>query len=146
MQTPIVEGIAPDLMEVVRRNEFFRRVVATGDQAQVVVMTLQPGEEIGSEVHPQTDQVFFFIEGKGDALLDEEIRSFDQGDLIFVRGGTRHNIINRGTGPLRLITIYAPPEHAPGTVHRTKQDAAHEHDEADASSLGGDGQRLIELA
>ena len=144
MQTPNVEGIAPDLMEVVRRNDFFRRVVATGEQAQVVVMTLQPGEEIGSEIHPKTDQVFFFVEGKGDALLDEEIRSFDQGDLIFVRGGTRHNIINRGSDPLRLITTYAPPEHEPGTVHRTKADADREHEHNGAETANQ--ERLIELA
>src|SRR5512140_120455 len=118
MQTPFVEGIAPDLIEAVRTNDYFRRVVATGEHEQVVVMTLEPGEDIGSEVHTQTDQVFFFIEGTGDARLNEEVRSFDEGDLIFVRAGTRHNIINRGSEPLKLITIYAPPEHAPGTVHR----------------------------
>ena len=136
MQTPMVEGIAPDLIAVVRDNDNFRRVVATGEHEQVVVMTLAVGEEIGSEVHRSTDQVFVLVEGTGLAVLDEEVRSFDDGDLVFVRAGTRHNIINRGATPLRLITIYAPPAHAPGTVHRTKADAELEH-ETDQPSAGG---------
>jgi mannose-6-phosphate isomerase-like protein (cupin superfamily) len=123
MQTPIVEGNAPDLMAIVRNNDFFRQVVATGDHEQVVVMTLAVGEDIGLEVHQNTDQVFIFIEGAGEAVLDGEVRSFDEGDLVLVRAGTRHNIINRGATPLRLITIYAPPEHAPDTIHRTKAEA-----------------------
>ena len=123
MQTPIVEGNAPDLMAIVRHNDYFRQVVATGDHEQVVVMTLAVGEDIGSEVHPDTDQVFIFIQGSGDAVLDGEVRTFDEGDLVLVQAGTRHNIINRGATPLRLITIYAPPEHAPGTIHRTKAEA-----------------------
>ena len=145
MQTPIVEGIAPDLMSVVRDNDFFRRVVATGDHEQVVVMTLEEGEDIGSEVHPGTDQVFLFVEGEGDAVLDGEVRSFNEGDLVYVRAGTRHNIINRGTKPLRLITIYAPPEHAPGLIHRTKADAALEH-EGGTSAHDENQEFAIELA
>ena len=95
MQTPIVEGNAPDLMAIVRNNDYFRQVVATGDHEQVVVMTLAVGEDIGSEVHPNTDQVFIFIEGAGEAVLDGEVRTFDDGDLVLVQAGTRHNIINR---------------------------------------------------
>ncbi len=144
MQTPIVEGIAPDLMSVVRDNNYFRRVVATGDHEQVVVMTLDSGEDIGSEVHPDTDQVFLFVEGTGIAELDEETRSFDEGDIIFVRAGTHHNIINRGVLPLRLITIYAPPEHAPGTIHRTKADAQLEH--GTQGAIDDQQEFLIELA
>jgi len=145
MQTPVVEGTAPDVIEVARRNDYFRRVIATGDNEQVVVMTLQAGEAIGSEVHPETDQVFVFVEGQGDAVLDDEVRSFDEGDLIFVRAGTRHNIINRGTQPLRLITVYAPPEHARGLVHPTKADAEHEH-ETPAAGSSDTQEFLVELA
>ena len=86
-------------------------------------MTLKVGEDIGKEVHPTTDQVFLFIEGKGEAVLNEVSRSFDEGDLVFVRAGTWHNIINRGDVPLRLITIYSPPAHKPGTIHKTKAEA-----------------------
>ena len=126
MTIPAVSTPSTDLLDVVRHNDYFRQVVETGDHEQVVVMTLKVGEDIGKEVHPTTDQVFLFIEGTGEAVLDEKSRSFDGGDLVFVRAGTWHNIINRGAVPLRLITIYAPPEHKPGTIHRTKADAAAE--------------------
>ena len=144
MQTPMVEGIAPDLIAVVHNNDYFRRVVATGDHEQVVVMTLGPGEDIGSEVHPSTDQIFVLVEGSGIAVLGEEVRDFDDGDLVFVRAGTRHNIINRGPTPLRLITIYAPPAHAPGTVHRTKADAELEHERGQHAP--NEGSQEAELA
>ena len=123
MTAPIAGTTSTDLLDVVRHNDYFRRVVETGDHEQVVVMTLKVGEDIGKEVHPTTDQVFLFIEGTGEAVLDDISRSFDGGDLVFVRAGTWHNIINRGAVPLRLITIYAPPAHKPGTVHRTKAEA-----------------------
>ena len=115
-----------DLLDVVLENDYFRRVVETGDHEQVVVMTLKVGEDIGEEVHPTTDQVFIFVDGEGEAVLDGISRHFDEGDLVFVRAGTRHNIINRGEMPLRLITIYAPPQHAPGTIHKTKAEAEKE--------------------
>jgi mannose-6-phosphate isomerase-like protein (cupin superfamily) len=142
VQTPIVEGIAPDLLNVVRENNYFRRVVATGEHEQVVVMTLGPGEDIGSEVHPGTDQFFLFVEGSGDAVMSEEVRTFDEGDIIFVRAGTRHNIINRGIGSLRLITVYAPPQHARGTIHRTKAEAQAAEER---SSFDEDEEFLLEL-
>jgi mannose-6-phosphate isomerase-like protein (cupin superfamily) len=123
MTAPIAKTTSTDLLDVVRHNDYFRRVVETGDHEQVVVMTLKVGEDIGKEVHPTTDQVFLFIEGKGEAVLNESSRSFDEGDLVFVRAGTWHNIINRGDVPLRLITIYAPAAHKPGTIHRTKAEA-----------------------
>lgn len=115
-----------DLIDVVLENDYFRRVVETGKHEQVVVMTLQVGEDIGEEVHPTIDQVFIFVDGEGEAVLDGKSRSFDEGDLVFVRAGTRHNIINRGETPLKLITIYAPPAHEAGTIHKTKAEAAHE--------------------
>jgi mannose-6-phosphate isomerase-like protein (cupin superfamily) len=118
-----------DLIQIVRESNDFRRVVDTGKHEQVVAMTLKVGEDIGAEVHPATDQVFIFIDGEGEAVLDGESRKFDEGDLVYVRAGTEHNIINRGSSPLRLITIYAPPEHAPGTIHHTKADAAAEHED-----------------
>ena len=126
MTTPSTTVPSLDLLEVVRTNDYFRRVVDTGVHSQVVAMTLKVGEDIGSEVHPTIDQAFIFVAGKGEAILDGEKKSFDEGDLVFVRAGTQHNIINRGDTPLRLITIYAPPAHEPGTIHKTKADAEHE--------------------
>lgn len=117
-----------DILQVALKNDAFRRVVMTGDHEQVVVMTIPPGGEIGDEVHPATDQVLAFVDGRREAQLDGETSQVGPNDLVFVRAGTRHNFTTVGDAPLRLITIYAPPQHAPGTVHQTKADAeAAEH-------------------
>jgi mannose-6-phosphate isomerase-like protein (cupin superfamily) len=120
-----------DRVDIVREawaNDGFRREIVTGVHEQVVVMTIPPGGEIGEEVHPGTDQLLVFLDGQGEAHLAGEVSPVSANDLVFVRAGTRHNFVNTGSGPLRLITVYAPPEHAPGTVHRTKEEAdAAEH-------------------
>jgi len=129
MQTQ--QGSCVDIFEAVRRNDAFRREVITGKHEQVVVMTIPPGGEIGEEVHPDTDQVLVFVDGAGEARLESETSPVRANDLVFVRAGTRHNFVNTGTQPLRVITTYAPPQHAPGTVHQTEEDAeAAEHGEA----------------
>jgi mannose-6-phosphate isomerase-like protein (cupin superfamily) len=111
-----------------RENEYFRRVLETGEHAQLVVMTIQPGEEIGEETH-QGDQILFFVDGEGEAILEGESSPVSSGDYVFVGAGTLHNFVNTGSEPLRLLTTYAPPEHPHGTVHQTKAeaDAAEEH-------------------
>ena len=118
-----------DIVVAARSNEAFRREILTGEHEQVVVMTIPPGGEIGDEVHPDTDQVLAFVDGRGEAVLDGQRSAIGPNDLVFVRAGTRHNFLNTGDAPLRLITIYAPPEHEPGTVHQTKveADAAEHH-------------------
>lgn len=117
-----------DIIRAARANDAFRQVVLTGEKEQVVVMTIPVGGDIGSEVHPDTDQVLVFVDGQGRAELDGASSSVGPNDLVFVRAGTRHNFTNTGDTPMRLITIYAPPEHAPGTVHQTRADAeAAEH-------------------
>ena len=119
---------AIDVIRQARESEDFRRELATGPHSQVVVMALQPGEEIGEEVHEDADQILLFVEGTGEAILDGAHHAVSAEQLVLVPGGTRHNFVNTGDGPLRLVTIYAPPEHPPGTVHRTKADAdAAEH-------------------
>ena len=120
---PQGETTRVDIMREAWTNEAFRREVITGEHEQVVVMTIPPGGEIGEEVHPETDQVLAFIDGQGEAQLDGETSKIGPNDLVFVRAGTRHNFVNTGDAPLRLVTIYAPPEHAPGTVHGTKEEA-----------------------
>ena len=99
-------------------NDDFRRVIATGRQLQLVFMSLLPGEEIGSEVHSITDQ-FIRIE-RGRARLEMDGRRFLLGpdDAVLIPAGTRHNVVNIGAEPLKLYTLYGPPEHAPGTVER----------------------------
>ena len=117
-----------DIREAAAANDAFRREVVTGEHEQVVVMTIPAGGEIGDEVHPDTDQVLLFVAGRGEARLDGKTASVGPNDLVFVRAGTRHNFVNVGDEPLRLVTVYAPPEHAPGTVHQTKAEAdAAEH-------------------
>jgi mannose-6-phosphate isomerase-like protein (cupin superfamily) len=120
---------AIDVMRLAREGDDFRRELATGPHSQVVVMTLQPGEEIGEEVHEDADQVLLFVEGEGEAVLEGERHPVRAEQLVLVAGGTRHNFVNTGDGPLRLVSVYTPPEHPEGTVHRTKAEAnAAEHD------------------
>jgi mannose-6-phosphate isomerase-like protein (cupin superfamily) len=101
----------------------FRRVLWTGLHAQLVIMTIPPGGEIGEEVHEDTDQILTFVSGTGEAVVAGETRKVAQGDLVAVPAGTRHNFLNTGANPLVLYTVYAPPEHAEGTVHATKEEA-----------------------
>lgn len=112
-----------DIVAAARSNDAFRRVIVTGEHEQVVVMSIAADGEIGDEVHSDTDQVLSFVEGEGEARLDGRTSKVGSGILVFVRAGTRHNFVNTGSDPLKLITIYAPPHHAPGTVHRTKAEA-----------------------
>ncbi len=127
-RTETTQGSRVDIVAAARSNDAFRREILTGEHEQVVVMTIPPGGEIGEEVHPDTDQVLAFVDGSGEAVLDGTRSAVKPNDLVFVRAGTRHNFVNTGAGPLRLITIYAPPEHEPGTVHQTKAEAdAAEH-------------------
>jgi|SRR6185295_11094519 len=118
-----------DIVAAARENGFFRRVVSTGPNAQVVLMCIPPNGEIGEEVHDHVDQVLTFVAGEGVAILEGEEGPVGHDRLVHVPAGTRHNVVNRGSTDLRLYTIYAPPNHAPGTVHRTKAEA--DADEAD---------------
>ena len=119
---------AQNYVELARRNDAFRRTVATGEHSQVVVMAIPPGEDIGEETH-EGDQILFFVEGEGEAILEGQSSPLRSGEYVFVPAGTLHNFVNTGSEPLRLLTTYAPPEHPHGTVHRTKAeaDAAEEH-------------------
>jgi mannose-6-phosphate isomerase-like protein (cupin superfamily) len=118
-----MKGFIADLEELTEDNMDFRRVVYTGKNLQLVLMALAPGEEIGEEVHGDRDQFFRVEKGKGEVWIDGE-RSKIKGDTAFlVPAGASHNIINTGDTPLRLYTLYAPPEHRDGVVHATKADA-----------------------
>jgi mannose-6-phosphate isomerase-like protein (cupin superfamily) len=118
-----------DIVARARANPLFREVVATGPHAQVVVMSIPPGGEIGEEVHETLDQVLVIVDGEADTIVEGVATPVRAGELILVPAGTRHNVVNRGPRDLRLYTIYAPPGHAPGTVHQTREEA--EADEAD---------------
>jgi mannose-6-phosphate isomerase-like protein (cupin superfamily) len=111
------------MREAAAEHDNFRTVLQTGRHTQVVAMTLQAGEDIGAEVHPDNDQVLIFTDGSVRAEVGGETRDVGAGDLVVVPAGTEHNFTNSGSGPVRLLTVYGPPDHAPDTVHRTKADA-----------------------
>ena len=111
------------MRDAAAEHDNFRTVLQTGQHTQVVAMTLHPGEDIGAEVHPDNDQVLIFTEGSLRAEVGGETRDVAAGDLVVVPAGTEHNFTNIGSGLVRLLTVYGPPDHAPDTVHRTKADA-----------------------
>ena len=125
-----MKGYVDDIEKVTVANEDFRRVLYTGKNLQLVLMTLQPGEEIGSEVHDDGDQFFRFEEGDGVVVIDGKDNAVEDGTGVIVPAGARHNVINRGSAPLKLYTLYGPPEHKDGITQSTKAEAeARHHDE-----------------
>lgn len=124
-----MKGFIDDIEHRTEDNRDFRRVLYTGPNLQLVVMLLLPGEEIGEEVHEDTDQFFRVEEGNGEISIDGRVTKIESGSAALVPAGARHNVRNSGQKPLKLSTLYAPPEHADGTVHRTKSEAdtGHEH-------------------
>jgi mannose-6-phosphate isomerase-like protein (cupin superfamily) len=118
----MIEPRILDAKDAAKRNSSFRRVLFTADKSQLVVMSLLPGEEIGTEVH-NGDQLLYAVKGEGIAVINETKEPFEKGAILCVPAGALHNVINTGERPLKLFTIYAPPQHAPGTIHETKADA-----------------------
>jgi mannose-6-phosphate isomerase-like protein (cupin superfamily) len=118
-----VKGFVQDIEKLTVENGLFRRVLYTGKNLQLVLMTLQPGEDIGEEVHDDRDQFFRVEEGRGEVLIDGATTPIEDDIGIVVPAGARHNVRNTGKEPLRLYTIYGPPEHKDGTVHRTRAEA-----------------------
>ncbi len=121
----MVIGYVGALEEQALKNTYFRQVLFTSTHAQLVLMCLQPGEEIGDEVHPNVDQFFRIERGEARFVLDEkDERLVHDGDAVVVPAGTYHNVINPSTTtPVKLYTIYSPPNHPDGTVHKTKVEA-----------------------
>lgn len=124
-----MKGFVGDIEEKTVKSSDFRRVLYTGKNMQLVLMALKPGEEIGEEVHPDRDQFFRVEEGEGEVSIDGRQTKIKSDVAIVVPAGSRHNVKNTGDEPLKLYTLYAPPEHVDGTVHVTKSDAqaAEEH-------------------
>jgi len=114
---------------VAEQSADFRRVLWTGQHAQLVIMTIPPNGEIGEEVHENVDQLLTFVSGTGRAEVNGESQDIAQGELVAVPAGAKHNFVNTGPNPLVLYTVYGPPEHAKGAVHATKEEA----EEAEAS-------------
>jgi mannose-6-phosphate isomerase-like protein (cupin superfamily) len=117
-------GYSIDIEKRTLANDNFREVLHTAKNSQLVVMTVQPGDEIGVETHHGHDQFIRIEAGEGVAILDGERHALSDGVAVVIPAGTEHNVINTSRStPLRLYTIYSPPEHPPGTVHRTKAEA-----------------------
>ncbi len=134
---------------VAEQSADFRRVLWTGKHAQLVIMTIPPGGEIGEETHEDTDQILTFVSGIGEAVVADQTHQIAQGDLVAVPAGTRHNFRNTGVNPLVLYTVYGPPEHADGVVHATKEEAdaaeisGRDVDARDLDTSGKDPQRYV---
>lgn len=118
-------GFVDNIEELTLANNNFRKVIYTGQHAQLVLMSLNPNEDIGMEVHPTTDQFLRIEEGEGKVVMNGEEHLIKDGSAIIVLAGTEHNIINTSSvNPLKLYTIYSPPHHKDGTIHKTKQEAS----------------------
>jgi len=126
-----MKGYATNLEQETRKNSDFRRVLYTGKNSQLVLMSLKPGEEIGSEVHEHIDQFFRFEAGEGEVHIDGVKHKVKDGDCAIVPAGSQHNVVNTGKKELKLYTIYSPPEHIDKTVRHTKKDAEEMPEEYD---------------
>lgn len=122
-----MKGYAQNIEQAALTNEYFREVLYTDERVQLVVMALKPGEDIGEETH-QLDQFIRIEKGEGRAILDGVEHPLSDGVAVIVPSGVRHNIINSAGAPMKLYTLYAPPNHPAGTIHKTKAEAeAAEH-------------------
>lgn len=115
----MTKGYVADIKEAAEDNDYFRKVIFTAGKSQLVLMSLQPGEEIGVEVH-DGDQILYVIDGKGFAVLNDLQSKIDKGSIVFVPAGVPHNVVNKDDEPMKLFTVYAPPQHAVGTVEPKK--------------------------
>jgi mannose-6-phosphate isomerase-like protein (cupin superfamily) len=123
-----MRGYVDDVQRATLDNEDFRRVLYTGAHLQLVAMTLQPGEEIGEEVHDDRDQFFRFEAGTGEVVINGTPSTVEDDYGVIVPAGARHNVRNTGDAPLKLYTLYGPPEHKDGTVHKNRAQAEADHD------------------
>ncbi len=124
-----MKGYFDNIEKATEDNAEFRRVLYTGHNIQLVLMSIPPGCEIGAEVHEDRDQFFRFEAGEGEVTVDDNVYAVKADDAVIVPQGARHNVVCTGDEPLKLYTIYGPPEHVDGTVHHTPEEAeaAHEH-------------------
>ena len=128
-----MKGFVQNIEAIATGNIAFRRVLYTAHHCQLVVMALKPQEEIGAEVH-KLDQFFRVEEGAGEAVLDGVTTPITAGFAVVVPAGARHNIINTGTSPMKLYTLYSPPNHRDGVVHLTRSDALADSEKFDGKT------------
>jgi mannose-6-phosphate isomerase-like protein (cupin superfamily) len=109
-----------NIIEKTKNNGNFRTVLFTGARSQLVVMDIAPGGEVGEETHAHVEQTLFFLSGTGKTIMNGQETTVGAGDVVVVTPGVKHNFINTGSGPLKIYTIYAPPNHLDGQIHATK--------------------------
>ena len=127
-----MKGFKANIERETSSNSNFRKVLYTGAHLQLVLMTLKPGEEIGEEIHAGNDQFFRFESGIGKCTIDGNNYSISDGDVIVAPAGAKHNVINTGDAPLRMYTIYGPPNHQDGIIRATKEAADRKDEKFDA--------------
>ena len=131
----MAKGFCSNIEKDTLENKNFRKVVYTGKYSQLVYMTLKPNEEIGMEVHPETDQFFRFEKGQGKAIIDGNEYEITDGFAVIVPAGAQHNIVNLSdTEDLQLYTIYSPAHHQDGIVMTTKEEAEASTEEFDGKT------------
>ncbi|MDD1752330.1 MAG: cupin domain-containing protein [Methanotrichaceae archaeon] len=119
-----MEGYVSNIEKKSLENKYFREVLFTGPHSQLVVMSIAPGGDIGMETHKEVDQFFRVEAGIGLAILNGKEYDLENGSAVVIPAGTKHNIINRSKSePLKVYTIYSPPNHPPGTIHKDKAEA-----------------------
>ena len=128
-----MRGFVKDIEGLAVKNIEFRQVLYTAKHCQLVVMALKPKEEIGAEVH-KLDQFFRVEEGSGEAVLDGVRTAIRTGFAVVIPAGTNHNIINTGNTPMKLYTLYAPPNHRDGVIHHTRAEAEADHEHFDGKT------------
>lgn len=121
-----MKGYVTNIEQATLENDNYRKVLYTGRNSQLVLMTIQPGDEIGTETH-DLDQFIRLEAGEGVVTLDGVEHRIEDDWAVVIPAGTEHNVVNTGNEPLRLYSIYSPPEHKDGTLHATKADDAEEH-------------------
>jgi mannose-6-phosphate isomerase-like protein (cupin superfamily) len=119
----MMKGFKSNIEKDTLENKNFRKVLYTGKHLQLVLMSLNVGEDIGAEIHPDNDQFFRFESGLGKCVIDGNDYKVKDGDVIVVPAGAKHNVINVGTKELKMYTLYGPPNHQDGTIRNTKEDA-----------------------
>ena len=131
----MMKGYNANIEKETLTNENFRRVLYTGAHSQLVLMSLNPGEEIGMEVHPENDQFFRFEKGEGKCIIDGNEYAVRDGSAIIVPAGAQHNVVNTSTTEKwKLYTIYSPAHHRDGVVHSTKEIAEADDEEFDGTT------------
>ncbi len=128
-----MKGYIGDIEKETKENDNFRKVLYTAKNCQLVVMCIQPNDEIGEEVH-DLDQFIRIEDGRGEVILDDESREIEDDYGIVIPAGVKHNVLNTGDKPLKLYSIYSPPEHRDGVVHKTREEAMEDEEHFDGKT------------